>query len=83
MSLSNSKTGGTYYALNSRVLTWNFNKNTVSSISATSRSCTIWNTSASCTITTPTITAQTRTSRNKDLEQQQEVQVQRLPKMQV
>ena len=59
MTLNNTTTGGTYYALNSRTLTWNFNKNTVSSISATSRSCTIWNTGASCTITTPTITPQT------------------------
>jgi len=57
LTLTESNSGSKYYALNSRYLTWTFDKNGSSSIGATSRGCTIWSTSSTCSITTPSITA--------------------------
>ena len=45
-----------YYAVTSRTLTATFEKNGASTLSYTSKSCNIYNTSSSCNVTTPTIT---------------------------
>lgn len=62
LSINQSINGITYYAITSKNLVATFDKNTTSSISKTSDSCTIYNAQASCNVTSPTITA---TSGNK------------------
>lgn len=47
---------GNYYAITSKNVNITFNKNTASSISASSAICTMYNTQTSCSVTMPTIT---------------------------
>ena len=46
----------TYYAITSKAVTINFEENGATSIGSSSLSCAMWNTAASCSITSPTIT---------------------------
>jgi len=46
----------TLYAITRRTLTVNFNQNGATSIGSNSKECTKWNTSPTCSVTTPTIT---------------------------
>ena len=61
LTLNSSNTGDTWYAVTSKAVTITFDKNGASSIGATSRSCTMYNTNTSCSITSPTITASSNT----------------------
>ena len=56
LTLTSSNNNSTWYAITSKGVTATFNANGATSIGSTSQSCTMYNTSASCNITTPSIT---------------------------
>ena len=56
LTLTTSNNNSTWYAVTSKQITASFNANGATSIGSTSQSCTMYNTSASCNITTPSIT---------------------------
>ena len=56
LTLTSSNNNSTWYAVTSKQITASFNANGATSIGSTSQSCTMYNTSASCNITTPSIT---------------------------
>ena len=57
LTLTSSNNNSTWYAITSKKITITFDKNGASSIGSTSQSCTMYNTSESCDITSPTITS--------------------------
>ena len=56
LTLTTSNNNNTWYAITSKRVTASFNANGATSIGSTAQSCTMYNTSASCNITTPSIT---------------------------
>ena len=56
LTLKSSNNNSTWYAITSKGVTATFNANGATSIGSTSQSCTMYNTSVSCNITTPSIT---------------------------
>ena len=56
LTLTTSNNNNTWYAVTSKQITASFNANGATSIGSTAQSCTMYNTSASCNITTPSIT---------------------------
>ena len=61
LTLTSSNNNSTWYAVTSKKITITFDKNGASAIGSTSQSCTMYNTSASCNVTSPSITASSNT----------------------